>query len=96
MKNPGTFSQTYFRLFICPMKLKFMLDPMNVVDMFTLLPFYLAILLEELEDYEIIGKAGKMIRLLKVIYKTLGCKGVYRDLLGGGAKHPEFFLTPPT
>ena len=22
-------------------------------------------------------------------------KGVYRDLLGGGAKHPEFFLPPP-
>ena len=31
----------------------------------TLIPFYISILLEELEDFEIIGKAGKILRLMK-------------------------------
>ena len=57
----------YTRLLISPVKKKFVIDPMNLVDLSTLIPFYLAILLEELEDYEIIGKAGKILRLLKVM-----------------------------
>ena len=38
----------------------------NSVDFFALLPFYVSLVLEELEDYQIIGKAGKIIRLMRV------------------------------
>ena len=33
-----------------------------LVDLFAIIPFYLSIILEGLEDVEIIGKAGKIIR----------------------------------
>ena len=37
-----------------------------LVDFFALLPFYVSLVLEELEDYQIIGKAGKIVRLMRV------------------------------
>ena len=40
--------------------------PMNMIDFLAIVPFYLSLLLEGLEDFEIIGKAGKIIRLVKV------------------------------
>ena len=49
-----------------PVKTRFFVAPMNLIDFMTLIPFYLSILLEELEDFQIIGKAGKILRLLKV------------------------------
>ena len=55
------------RLVICPNKLKFMKDPMNIIDIIAIIPFYLSLLLEGLEDFEIIGKTGKMIRLIRVM-----------------------------
>ena len=55
------------RLLICPNKLKFIRDPMNVIDICAIVPFYLSLLLEGLEDFEIIGKTGKMIRLVRVM-----------------------------
>jgi hypothetical protein len=39
---------------------------MNIIDMLAIIPFYLSLLLEGLEDFEIIGKAGKIVRLVKV------------------------------
>jgi len=47
-------------------------NPMNTIDFLALIPFYVALLLEGLEDYEIIGKAGKILRLLKVSQATAG------------------------
>ena len=38
---------------------------MNLVDFIAIIPFYIALLLEGLEDLEIIGKAGKIIRLIR-------------------------------
>ena len=38
---------------------------MNLVDFVAIIPFYIALLLEGLEDMEIIGKAGKIIRLIR-------------------------------
>ena len=55
------------RLVICPNKLRFIKDPLNVVDFAAIVPFYVSILLEGLEDYEIIGKTGKIIRLVRVM-----------------------------
>ena len=55
------------RLIICPNKIKFMRDPMNIIDICAIVPFYLSLLLEGLEDFEIIGKTGKMIRLVRVM-----------------------------
>ena len=50
-----------------PNKLRFIKDPLNVVDFAAIVPFYVSILLEGLEDYEIIGKTGKIIRLVRVM-----------------------------
>ena len=55
------------RLVICPNKLRFTKDPLNIVDVAAIIPFYVSILLEGLEDYEIIGKTGKIIRLVRVM-----------------------------
>ena len=55
------------RLVCSPVKWKFFIKVMNLIDFIALLPFCVSMLLEELEDYEIIGKAGKIIRLMKVM-----------------------------
>ena len=60
------FTLEYFlRLFLCPNKRKFLCDKMNIIDVIAIIPFYLALLLEGLEDMEIIGKAGKIVRLIR-------------------------------
>ena len=53
------------RLVVCPNKKKFVCDKMNILDLIAIIPFYLALLLEGLEDMEIIGKAGKIVRLIR-------------------------------
>ena len=52
------------RLVTCPSKLKFVLQPLNIIDILALIPFYLAIIVMQLETLKIIGKAGKMIHLI--------------------------------
>ena len=37
------------------------------MDFIAIAPFYFALLLEEFQDYEIIGKAGKLIRILRLM-----------------------------
>ena len=53
------------RLLLSPKKGKFLFNKMNMVDLLAIVPFYLALLLEGLEDMEIIGKAGKIVRLIR-------------------------------
>ena len=55
------------RLIISPKKIKFFFELMNMIDFFALIPFFLSILLEGLEDFEIVGKTGKIIRLIRVM-----------------------------
>jgi hypothetical protein len=44
---------------------RFLKEAMNIIDMLAICPFYISLILEGLEDFEIIGKTGKMIRLVK-------------------------------
>ena len=44
--------------------LRFLKETMNIIDMVAICPFYISLILEGLEDFEIIGKTGKMIRLV--------------------------------
>ena len=55
------------RFIVCPRKIKFFFELMNLIDFFALIPFFLSILLEGLEDFEIVGKTGKIIRLIRVM-----------------------------
>ena len=56
------------RLILSPNKRKFVFNQMNMVDLLAIVPFYLALVLEGLEDMEIIGKAGKIVRLVRFTY----------------------------
>ena len=76
------FSLEYIlRFIVCPRKFPFFIEPMNFVDFIALLPFYVSLVLEELEDYEIIGKAGKIIRLMKVM-RILRVYKLFRHFAG--------------
>lgn len=68
-----TICVTYFTLeyvirFLCsPRKLHFLVQPMNLVDLFAIIPYFLTIFLHQLEDIQIIGKAGKIVRLVRIM-----------------------------
>ena len=47
---------------------------MNIIDMVAICPFYISLILEGLEDFEIIGKTGKMIRLVGGTKLINNCK----------------------
>jgi len=62
------FTLEYSVRFTCaPRKWIFFKDPMNMVDLFAILPFYLTLVLDSMEDMQIIGKAGKLVRLVRVL-----------------------------
>ncbi len=64
----GFFSVEYVVRFICaPRKWIFFKDPMNMIDMLAIIPFYLTLALDSMEDMQIIGKAGKLVRLVRVL-----------------------------
>ena len=55
------------RFIISPNKWKFAKEPMNVIDIVAIIPFFLSLLLEGLNDFDIIGKTGKIIRLIRIM-----------------------------
>ena len=64
----GFFTAEYVvRFIISPNKLRFIKDPMNVIDIMAIIPFFLSLVLEGLNDFDIIGKTGKIIRLVRIL-----------------------------
>ncbi|CAB4060052.1 KCNB1 [Lepeophtheirus salmonis] len=66
------FTAVYFTLeyvirFVCtPQKLRFFVDPMNMIDLLAILPYFVTLVLTNLSEFHIIGKAGKILRLVRV------------------------------
>ena len=73
METTDKFVVIYFalevaiRLVVSPRKLHFLRQPMNVIDILAVLPFFVSLLLEGLEDFALIGKTGKVIRLVRLM-----------------------------
>ena len=63
------FTAVYFtieyvvRFATTPAKPRFFVQPMNLIDLFAILPYFINIILDQLiSEFHIIGKAGKVIR----------------------------------
>ena len=53
------FAIEYFIRFVfCPKKVKFFFDKMNLIDVLAIVPFFITLILQNLDDFVIIGKAG--------------------------------------
>ncbi|XP_023328465.1 potassium voltage-gated channel subfamily B member 2 isoform X2 [Eurytemora carolleeae] len=62
------FVMEYIVRFVCsPRKWRFFKQPMNLVDFFAIIPFLLDLVIGGLQDFEIMGKAGKIVRLVRVM-----------------------------
>ena len=40
---------------------------MNMIDLLALIPFYATLIVDQMADYQMIGKTGKIIRLIRVL-----------------------------
>ena len=60
------FTAVYFtieyvvRVVTCPQKFKFIINPMNLVDLFAILPYFVSFVVDHLSEFHIIGKTGKV------------------------------------
>ena len=74
---------------------RFVKEPMNLIDFVAICPFYISLILEGLEDFAIIGKTGKIIRLVRsrstlnrieIHKKTMVCNGQTHSILHSNLK----------
>ena len=62
------FTAEYFvRLACAPKKWRFFKTVPNFIDFMAILPFFVTLVLEQLEDIKILGRAGKLVRLVRVL-----------------------------
>ena len=50
------------RLACAPKRMSFFIQPMNLVDLFAILPYFINFIVDHLSEFHIIGKAGKIVR----------------------------------
>jgi len=62
------FTLEYIVRFCCsPHKIRFVYAPLNIVDLLAILPYFVSFLVDELKDTQMIGRAGKVFRLIRVM-----------------------------
>ena len=54
---------------------------MNMIDIVAICPFYISLLLEGLEDFQIIGKTGKIIRLVRTMMTMVSKIMIVKSLI---------------
>ncbi len=76
------FTAVYFtieyavRIGTTPRKFHFFVQPMNLVDLFAILPYFINMILDHLSEFHIIGKAGKVIETFFVVVLAWPTKSV--------------------
>ena len=62
------FTVEYSLRFLCsPKKIRFLKNPVNLVDLLAIIPCYFDLILDQMNDVAILGKAGKAIRLSRIL-----------------------------
>ena len=62
------FTIEYVVRFMCsPRKWPFVKDTMNIIDVLAIMPVYIGLALDQLEDLKIIGNAARTIRLVRIL-----------------------------
>ena len=59
--------EVLLRFLNAPNKARFCRNAMNWIDIFAIIPFYINCFQEQIDDMVILGKAGKTLRLLRVL-----------------------------